>query len=99
MEHADFLKKMETYMGKDNPPSDFDEFWNKQIASLPESIPYEIKPRHFGAENIDFFDLYFKVLMMEQFMLSVFSLIIKKISQLYFIFMATWVKHQIGLAF
>lgn len=60
MEHADFLKKMETYMGKDNPPSDFDEFWNKQISSLPESISYEIKPRHFGVENTDFFDLYFR---------------------------------------
>ena len=34
MEHADFLKKMETYMGKDNPPSDFDEFWNNWFFSL-----------------------------------------------------------------
>ncbi|MCH4009014.1 alpha/beta fold hydrolase [Companilactobacillus sp.] len=54
------LAEMKNYLGRQEVPSDFDEFWNQQISELPSSFNYTLTPQNFGLTNIDCYELSFQ---------------------------------------
>ncbi|HEM6116566.1 TPA: acetylxylan esterase [Streptococcus suis] len=53
------LEAMQTYRGRQELPEDFDSFWEKNIASLPETIFHVVEEKDFNTPNIRCIDLYF----------------------------------------
>lgn len=55
------IQELKCYLGKGNYPSDFIDYWNRQIARLNErDLEYELVKKEFLNECADYYELYFK---------------------------------------
>lgn len=53
------LTEMKTYTGRQEVPSDFDDFWDKQISQLSSSFKYTLTSKDFNLPNLNCFELRF----------------------------------------
>lgn len=53
------LEAMQTYLGRDEVPADFDAFWDQELAANQELPDFELKPMPFGFAGADFYELTF----------------------------------------
>lgn len=54
------LTEMKSYTGRQEVPSDFDEFWDQNLSKLSSSYEYKLTPMDFGLPNLDCYELRFK---------------------------------------
>ncbi|KRK81115.1 acetylxylan esterase [Companilactobacillus nodensis] len=54
------LKDMETYTGQNDPPKDFDEFWDNNIKQLSTTYNYKLTPQNFNLPMVNCFELTFE---------------------------------------
>ncbi|HEM3702041.1 TPA: acetylxylan esterase [Streptococcus suis] len=46
------LQEMESYLGRQEVPTDFDQFWQGQLASLPDLPDFELVEKEVGLEGV-----------------------------------------------
>ncbi|HFU3799944.1 TPA: acetylxylan esterase [Streptococcus suis] len=46
------LQEMESYLGRQEVPTDFDQFWQSQLASLPDLPDFELVEKEVGLEGV-----------------------------------------------
>ncbi|MTM42108.1 acetylxylan esterase, partial [Turicibacter sanguinis] len=52
------IQELNCYLGKGNYPSDFIDYWNRQIARLNErDLEYELVKKEFLNECADYYEL------------------------------------------
>lgn len=54
------LDEMKTYKGRQEPPEDFDNFWQKEIIALPKEINYTFHQKDFRLASATFYELAFE---------------------------------------
>ena len=54
------LDEMKTYKGRQAPPDDFEDFWQKEIDRLPEKQNYTFHQKNFHLASAHFFELTFE---------------------------------------
>ncbi|HFH9838548.1 TPA: acetylxylan esterase [Streptococcus suis] len=53
------LQEMESYLGRQEVPTDFDQFWQGQLASLPDLPDFELVEKEVGLEGVACYELTF----------------------------------------
>ncbi|WP_029186293.1 acetylxylan esterase [Streptococcus suis] len=53
------LQEMESYLGRQEVPTDFDQFWQGHLASLPDLPDFELVEKEVGLEGVACFELTF----------------------------------------
>ncbi|MBS8103947.1 alpha/beta fold hydrolase [Streptococcus suis] len=54
------LEELQVYLGRNEKPSDIDEFWNSEINKLSSNPNYRLEKRNCSLQNIECYDLYFE---------------------------------------
>lgn len=53
------LSAMQTYRGRQEIPEDFDDFWQQELAALPDLPDYELREKPIGLANVTGYELWF----------------------------------------
>lgn len=53
------LSAMQTYRGRQEIPADFDNFWQQELAALPDLPDYELREKPIGLAHVTGYELWF----------------------------------------